>query len=107
MNPDESGNSKKGSYTACVQRQWCGNTGKIDNCVVGVHTAYVAGDFQCILDSDLYLPEDWADDPARRKADFVLSEAQSASPKVSQKKDSSEIAKTGYENQPIELLCTS
>lgn len=64
---DESGNPKKGSHTACVQRQWCGNTGKIDNCVVGVHTAYVADDFQCILDSDLYLPEDWADDPARRK----------------------------------------
>jgi SRSO17 transposase len=64
---DESGNPKKGSHTACVQRQWCGNAGKIDNCVVGVHTAYVADDFQCILDSDLYLPEDWADDPARRK----------------------------------------
>jgi SRSO17 transposase len=64
---DESGNPKKGSHTACVKRQWCGNSGKIDNCVVGVHTAYVAGDFQCILDSDLFLPEDWADDPVRRE----------------------------------------
>ncbi len=64
---DESGNPKKGTHTACVQRQWCGNIGKTDNCVVGVHIAYVAGDFQCLLDSDLYLPKDWADDPVRRK----------------------------------------
>lgn len=64
---DESGNPKQGAHTACVQRQWCGNTGKIDNCVVSVHIGYVAGDFQCILDSDLYLPKDWADDPVRRK----------------------------------------
>jgi len=64
---DESGNPKKGSHTACVQRQWCGNSGKIDNCVVGVHIAYTADDFQCILDSDLFLPESWAGDPVRRK----------------------------------------
>lgn len=63
---DESGNPKKGRHTACVQRQWCGNTGKTDNCVVGVHLGYVAGDFQCLLDSDLYLPREWADDPIRR-----------------------------------------
>jgi len=54
---DDSGNPQKGSHTAAVRRQWCGNTGKTDNCVVGVHIAYVAGDFQCILDSDLYLPQ--------------------------------------------------
>jgi SRSO17 transposase len=65
---DESGNPKKGFHTAAVQRQWCGKTGKIDNCVVGVHIAYVAGDFQCILDSDLYLPKKWAKDMERRRA---------------------------------------
>jgi SRSO17 transposase len=64
---DESGNSKKGKHTAAVQRQWCGNTGKTDNCVVGVHLGYVAGDFQCLLDSDLFLPKSWADDPVRRQ----------------------------------------
>ena len=64
---DESGNSKKGKHTACVQRQWCGNTGKTDNCVVGVHLGYVAGDFQCLLDSDLFVPRQWADDPVRRQ----------------------------------------
>ena len=64
---DETGNPKKGRHTAGVQRQWCGNTGKVDNCVVGVHIAYVADDFQCLLDSDLYLPEEWAEDEDRRK----------------------------------------
>jgi len=64
---DDTGNPKKGKETAGVQWQWCGNTGKTDNCVVGVHIGYVAGDFQCLLDSDLYLPESWANDPVRRK----------------------------------------
>jgi SRSO17 transposase len=64
---DDSGNPKKGDHTAGVQWQWCGNTGKTDNCVVGVHIAYAADDFQCLLDSDLYLPKEWANDPVRRK----------------------------------------
>jgi len=72
---DETGNPKKGIHTACVQRQWCGNTGKVDNCVVSVHIAYTAGDFHCLLDSDLYLPQAWADDPARREAAGIPAEA--------------------------------
>ena len=68
---DETGNPKKGKRTAGVKRQWCGNTGKVDNCVVSVHTGYVAGDFQCLLDSDVYLPEEWAADPVRRRAAHI------------------------------------
>lgn len=64
---DETGNPKKGKHTCGVQRQWCGNSGKIDNCVVGVHLAYVIGDFQCLLDSDLYLPQSWSDNPRLRE----------------------------------------
>jgi SRSO17 transposase len=71
---DESGNPKKGRHTAAVKRQWCGRTGKIDNCVMGVHLSYVAGDFQCLLDSDLFLPEDWANDPRRRAAACIPDE---------------------------------
>lgn len=58
---DESGHPKKGDRTACVQRQYCGNTGKVDNCVTTVHLAYAtaAGGFRTMLDSDLYLPESW------------------------------------------------
>ena len=64
---DESGVGKSGHQTVGVGRQYNGNRGKVDNCVVGVHLAYAAAGFQCLLDSQLYLPEDWANDPARRK----------------------------------------
>ena len=68
---DETGHPKKGRHTAGVKRQWCGNTGKVDNCVVSVHTGYVVGDFQCLLDSDVYLPEEWAGDLPRRRAAHI------------------------------------
>jgi SRSO17 transposase len=64
---DESANPKKGWHTCGVQRQWCGNVGKVDNCVVGVHLGYVVGDFQCLIDSDLFLPKEWIHDPDLRK----------------------------------------
>ena len=64
---DESGVAKSGKETVGVSRQWNGNRGKVDNCVVGVHLSYAAPGFQCLLDSGLYLPEDWVNDPVRRK----------------------------------------
>ena len=64
---DPSGFPKSGKESVGVARQWCGRLGKVDNCVVMVHIAYAAPGFQCLLDSTLYLPEDWANDPARRK----------------------------------------
>ncbi len=71
---DETGHPKKGRHTAAVKRQWCGNSGKIDNCVVSVHVAYVVGDFHCILDSDVYLPREWAEDPDRREEAHIPPE---------------------------------
>lgn len=64
---DESGVAKSGDDTVGVSRQWNGNLGKVDNCVVGVHLCYAAPGFQCLLGSGLFLPEDWANDPVRRK----------------------------------------
>lgn len=64
---DESGTTKSGKETVGVGRQYNGNRGKIDNCVVGVHLSYAAPGFQSLLDSQLYLPEELAADPARRK----------------------------------------
>ena len=64
---DESGTAKSGSGTAGVGRQYNGNRGKVENCTVGVHLGYSIPGFQTLLDSQLYLPEDWANDPARRK----------------------------------------
>jgi len=62
---DETGCPKKGTKTPGVQRQYCGATGKIDNCVITVHVGYAVDDFRCLLDSELYLPESWADDRER------------------------------------------
>ncbi len=64
---DESGTAKSGSCTAAVARQYNGNRGKVENCTVGVHLGYSTPGFHTILDSQLYLPEDWANDPDRRK----------------------------------------
>ena len=66
---DETSFHKQGNKTACVQRQWCGNRGKTDNCVVSVHLGYVAGDFHTLLDGELYLPEAaWHQDRTRCRA---------------------------------------
>ena len=66
---DGCGHAKRGDKTPGVQRQWCGETGKIDNCVVGQHLLYTDNQpqnpFTCMLASDLYLPESWAGDRER------------------------------------------
>lgn len=54
---DETGVPKKGDKTPGVQRQYCGASGKIDNCIVTVHLAVKHGAFGAMLDSDLFLPE--------------------------------------------------
>jgi len=63
---DETSFAKKGTKTAGVHRQYCGTTGKTDNCVVTVHLGYVTPDFHALLDGDLYLPASWIEDPVRR-----------------------------------------
>jgi len=66
---DETGWVKKGSQTPGVQRQYCGSVGKQENSIITVHLGYAAGDFHCLLDGDLYLPESWsADRPRCRRA---------------------------------------
>jgi SRSO17 transposase len=64
---DDSGHPKKGKETAGVQWQYCGRTGKTDNCVVTVHISYSSFDttFRTMLDSDLFLPESWDQDRER------------------------------------------
>ena len=63
---DETRFVKKGDKTAGVRRQYCGATGKKDNCVVTVHLGYTTGDFHALIDGDLYLPEaSWDGDRER------------------------------------------
>ena len=66
---DASGHAKQGDKTPGVQRQWCGEVGKVENCVVGQHLLYTdnhpTNPFSCLLASDLYLPKSWDGDRAR------------------------------------------
>lgn len=63
---DETGCPKKGDKTAGVQRQYCGATGKVDNCVVTVNLGYATPAFHTLIDSDLYVPqESWHEDRER------------------------------------------
>jgi SRSO17 transposase len=64
---DETSFVKKGDKTPGVKRQWCGTVGKQENCIVTVHLSYARDDFRCLLDGDLYLPKDWANDRDRRE----------------------------------------
>jgi SRSO17 transposase len=71
---DETSDVKKGDKTPGVQRQWCGAVGKQENCIVTVHLGYAAGDFHCLVDGDLFLPESWSDDRPRCRAAGVPDE---------------------------------
>ena len=68
---DASAHVKQGDKTPGVKRQWCGERGKKENCIVGQHLLYTDNDpdnpFTCVVASDLYLPEDWAEDRDRCK----------------------------------------
>jgi SRSO17 transposase len=63
---DPSGFPKSGTESCGVARQWCGRLGKQDNCQLGVFLIYAAPGGYAPLDRRLYLPREWADDPARR-----------------------------------------
>ena len=62
---DESGHSKKGDKSVGVGWQYNGNTGKVENCQVGVYGVLSAGENYCLVDGQLYLPKDWTDDRER------------------------------------------
>jgi SRSO17 transposase len=71
---DETACPKKGDKTPGVQRQWCGATGKQDNCVTTVHLGYAVEEFHCLLDSELFLPESWSQDRPRCRAAHIPDE---------------------------------
>lgn len=50
---------KQGSHSAGVARQWCGHTGKKDNCQAGVFLGYASRKGYTLLDRRLYLPSCW------------------------------------------------
>src|SRR3712207_6729809 len=71
---DETGFVKKGTKSVGVQRQYSGTAGRRENCQIGVFLGYASARGRTFLDRELYLPKEWADDPARRHAAGVPGE---------------------------------
>ena len=66
---DETGFAKKGQDSVGVARQYCGTLGKVDNCQVGVFAAYASRQGYALVDTRLFLPEQWWSDAyASRRA---------------------------------------
>ncbi len=74
---DETGTAKAARETVGVQRQYNGNQGKVENVGggvvvgvgvgVGVALAFATATFHRLIAARLYLPEEWANIPVRRK----------------------------------------
>jgi SRSO17 transposase len=64
---DETGFLKKGNKSVGVARQYTGTAGKRENCQVGVFLCYSSEKGAVFIDRALYLPQEWAEDSARRE----------------------------------------
>jgi SRSO17 transposase len=62
---DETGFLKKGRHSAGVARQYSGTAGRVENCQIGVFLAYVSAQGHTLIDRELYLPQEWTNDPRR------------------------------------------
>jgi len=73
---DGSAVHKQGHESVGVARQYCGRLGKVDNCQLGLYLAYSTPRSFTLLESDIYLPEEWLDDPERRAKAYIPAEHQ-------------------------------
>jgi len=64
---DESGFIKKGQDSIGVANQYCETIGKVDNCQVGVFSAYVSEQGYAIVDKRLFIPQKWFTDAYRER----------------------------------------
>jgi len=73
---DDTGFPKKGRESVGVARQYCGQTGKQDNCRVAVSLSMTTETASMPVAFRLYLPEAWTQDRKRRKKTGVPPEMQ-------------------------------
>jgi SRSO17 transposase len=64
---DDTGFPKDGKHSPGVKRQYSGTLGKIGNCQIGVSVHAVGSSGTVPLGWALYLPQDWCEDPERRR----------------------------------------
>ena len=62
---DETSFPKRGKHSAGVGVQYCGTTGQVQNCQVGVFLSYVTDQGHTLIDRELYLPLEWCEDHER------------------------------------------
>ncbi len=72
---DESGVRRWGDKSVGISRQYIGNVGKVDNGQVGVYLTYASERGQAFLDTRLFIPEEWFDDPGRCREAGIPSDA--------------------------------
>jgi SRSO17 transposase len=68
---DDTGFPKKGKHSVGVARQYCGQLGKQDNCQAAVSLSIANRHASLPVRFQLYLPQEWTDDAARRKKAHV------------------------------------
>jgi SRSO17 transposase len=68
---DETSFPKQGHTSAGVAMQYCGTSGQVENCQVGVFLSYVTARGHTLIDRELYLPLDCIEDPARCRAAHI------------------------------------
>lgn len=73
---DGSGVHKQGSDSVGVARQYCGRLGKVDNCQIGIYTAYSTPRGVALVESDIYLPKEWIEDKERRNKVYIPKDVQ-------------------------------
>jgi SRSO17 transposase len=56
---DDTAFPKKGTHSVAVARQYCGATGKVDNCQVGVSLTYVGQNVAWPYSMELFVPASW------------------------------------------------
>lgn len=64
---DESGVVKQGQASVGVASQYCGSVGKVANSQVGVHVGYVSRQGYTLLDSGLFMPDEWFEETHRQR----------------------------------------
>jgi SRSO17 transposase len=73
---DDTGFPKDGKDSPGVKRQYSGTLGKTGNCQIGVSLHAVGGKGTVPLGWALYLPEEWCEDPERRRKAKIPEEVE-------------------------------
>ncbi|WP_450097578.1 IS701 family transposase [Stigmatella hybrida] len=73
---DDTGFLKQGKHSVGVQRQYTGSAGKVANCQIGVSLSIATRTEHVPIDFELYLPDRWAHDMARRVEARIPPEVQ-------------------------------